>query len=448
MKSAIRQRARQSYALVGSAGGPATLYIYGEIGEAGVTAARVAADIEALGPVEKLTVRVSSYGGDAMEGVAINSLLRSLPYDVEVVIDGIAASAASVIAVAGRRVLMPRTALMMLHDPWAVALGDAEDMRRQADMLDKVKSALTAAYLTKAPEIDRDRLDTLLAEETWLTAEEAVELGLADEIVELDGDRKAPANSAFGDNLYAAIARRLAASAAAVRAQNGGNDISKEMAMAKRRKPVSNKAETPIEEEESARAVEAREDEETSAEGDPPEGKTETEVVAPAPEEDDNDEAGNADASAGGDDEEDDVASAKKAQEDEEADDALALAVRLRAAGESDAIALARAWAGLTPSEIAAKIELRLSIRAAIATARQLGTISSTVETAALNAGSLGEARAILFDAIASAQEATAIDRRPQPAGDVGLAGAIDAYEIARARFRAGLNTRAAKETR
>jgi ATP-dependent protease ClpP protease subunit len=443
-----RQRARQSYALVGSAGGPATLYVYGEIGEWGVTAAQVAADIEALGPVEKLTVRVSSYGGDAMEGVAINSLLRSLPYDVEVVIDGIAASAASVIAVAGRRVLMPRTALMMIHDPWAVALGDAEDMRRQADMLDKVKSALTAAYLAKAPEIDRDRLEALLAEETWLTAEEAVDLGLADEIVEPDTDRKAPANSAFSDNFYAAIARRLAASAAAVRAEKSGRDLSEEMAMTRRRKPVLNRAETPIEEEESARAVEEREDEETSAEGDLPEGKTETEVVAPAPEEDDNDEAGNADASAGGDDEEDDAASAKKAQEDEEADDALALAVRLRAAGESDAIALAKAWAGLTPSEIAAKIELRRNIRAAIATARQLGTISSSVETAALNAGSLGEARAILFDAIASAQEATAIDRRPQPAGDAWLAGAIDAHEIARARFRAGLNTRAAKETR
>jgi ATP-dependent protease ClpP protease subunit len=448
MKSAVRQRARQSYALVGSAGGPATLYIYGEIGESGVTAARVAADIEALGPVEKLTVRVSSYGGDAMEGVAINSLLRSLPYDVEVVIDGIAASAASVIAVAGRRVLMPRTALMMIHDPWAVALGDAEDMRRQAEVLEKVKSALAAAYLAKSPEIDRDRLDALLAEETWLTAEEAVDLGLADEIVEPDTDRKAPANSAFSDNFYAAIARRLAASAAAVRAEKSGRDLSEEMAMTRRRKPVLNRAETPIEEEESARAVEEREDEETSAEGDLPEGKTETEAVAPAPEEDDNDEAGNADASAGGDDEEDDDAVARKAKalEDEEADDALALAVRLRAAGEPDAIVLARAWAGLAPSEIAAKIELRRNIRAAIATARQLGTISSTVETAALNAASLGEARAILFDAIASAQEATAIDRRPQPAGDVGLAGAIDAYEIARARYRAGIINKAAKE--
>jgi hypothetical protein len=168
------------------------------------------------------------------------------------------------------------------------------------------------------------------------------------------------------------------------------------------------------------------------------------------PEEDDDDEAGNADASAGGDDEEDDDAVTRKAkaQEDEQADDALALAVRLRAAGEPDAIALAKAWAGLTPSEIAAKIELRRNIRAAIATARQLGTISSSVETAALNAASLGEARALLLDALASAQEAAAIDRRPRPAGDVGLAGAIDAYEIARARYRAGIINKASKENR
>jgi ATP-dependent protease ClpP protease subunit len=448
MKSAVRQRARQSYALVGSAGGPATLYIYGEIGGLGVSAAQVAADIEALGPVEKLTVRVSSYGGDAMEGVAINSLLRSLPYDVEVVIDGIAASAASVIAVAGRRVLMPSTALMMIHDPWAVALGGAEDMRRQAAILEKVKSALTAAYLAKAPEIDRDRLDALLAEETWLTAEEAVDLGLADEIVEPDADREVPASAAARPAIYAAVVRRLASSAAAC-ARKSGQDFSKEKSMAKGRRPLAKKAEAPIEEEESARAVEERKDEETSAESDPPEEETKTEATAPAPEEDD-DEAGNADASAGDDDEEDDGAVARKAkaQEDEETDDALALAVRLRAAGEPDAVALARAWAGLKPDEIAAKIELRRSIRAAIATARQLGTISSTVETAALNAASLGEARALLLDALASAQEAAAIDRRPRPAGDVGLAGAIDAHEIARARFRAGFNTRAAKETR
>jgi ATP-dependent protease ClpP protease subunit len=228
MTAATRQRACQTYALVGSAGGTPTLHIYGEIGDSGVSAAQVAADLEALGQVEKLTVRVSSYGGDAMQGVAINSLLRSLPYDVEVIIDGIAASAASVIAVAGRRVLIPGTTLMMIHDAWAVALGDAEDMRRQADVLDKVKSALTAAYLAKAPDIDRDRLDVLLAEETWLTTEEAVEIGLADEIVEPDADRKAPANDAFSNNIYAAIARRLAASAAAARVRNSGHDFDKE----------------------------------------------------------------------------------------------------------------------------------------------------------------------------------------------------------------------------
>jgi len=439
MKTAPRQRARQTYALTGSAGGPATLYIYGEIGDWGVSAAQVAADIEALGPVEKLTVRVSSYGGDAMQGVAIHNLLRSLPYDVEVIIDGIAASAASVIAVAGRRVIMPSTALMMIHDPWSLAAGNAEDMRHQAEVLEKIKQALTAAYLSKAPNIDPERLDALLSEETWLTAEEAVELGLADEIVEPDADRTAPARAAARPAIYAAVVRRLAASAAVANA--------KETSMAKRGKLIARKAAAPTEEEiEVKRAAEEREEkeeeEQTSAGDDAPEEEeinlkaadsSAPEKEEPEASEDDEDAETEAKSKKA-------KTKAEDADDEEEDYDALALAARLRAAGEPNPVALAKAWAGLRPDEIAAKLDLRRSIRAAIATARQLGTISSTVETAALNATSLSEARKLLFDAIVSAQEATAIDRRPQPADAASTAGAIDAYEIARARFRAGLN--------
>lgn len=460
MKTATRQRARQPYALTGSAGGPATLYVYGEIGDWGVSAAQVAADIEALGAIEKLTVRVSSYGGDAMQGVAIHNLLRSLPYEVEVVIDGIAASAASVIAVAGQRVLMPSTALMMIHDPWSLAAGNAEDMRRQAAALEKVKQALAAAYLAKAPDIDPERLDALLSEETWLTAEEAVELGLADEIVEPDADREAPASAAARPAIYAAVVRRLAASAAAS-GRGRGPANTKESTMAKGRKPLAKKAATPTEEElEAKRAAEqTTEEEETSAEGGAPEEEeTKSKAADPAaPEEEDaddaeeTDESDDADDAEDGDEEDEDAPAAKKAKkamkEEEESYDALALAARLRAAGEPEPVVLAKAWAGLKPGEIAAKLDLRRGVRAAVATARQLGTISASVETAALNAASLGEARRVLFDAIASAQEATAIDRRPQPADAASTAGAIDAHEIARARFRAGLN-KATKETR
>jgi hypothetical protein len=130
--------------------------------------------------------------------------------------------------------------------------------------------------------------------------------------------------------------------------------------MAKGRKPIATKkAETSIEEEENARAVDEREDKEMSAEGDLADEETDTKAVAPAAEEEDADKTGDADVAAGSDDEEED-----------RPQDALALAVRLRAAGEPDAITLARAWAGLKPGEIAAKIELRQSIRAAVATAR------------------------------------------------------------------------------
>ena len=225
--------------------------------------------------------------------------------------------------------------------------------------------------------------------------------------------------------------------------------------MAKRGKPFAKKAATPTEEEiEAKRAAERDEhqedEEETSAEGDAPEeAETNSKAADSSASEKEEPEASEDDEDA------ETEAKSKKAKtkaedaDDEEEDyDALALAARLRAAGEPNPVALAKAWAGLRPDEIAAKLDLRRSIRAAVATARQLGTISSTVETAALNAASLGEARKLLFDAIVSAQEATAIDRRPQPADAASTAGVIDAYEIARARFRAGLNNGQQKERR
>lgn len=219
------RRPSAPYALVREDGARrATLQIYGEIGFWGVTAASVAADLALVRDIDVLTVRISSYGGEAFEGLAIHNLLRAQPFQVEVVVDGIAASAASVIAAAGDRVLVPESAMIMIHDPWIYAVGNAEELRKQASILDKIKAALIAAYRRKAPDLDEERLAALLSEDTWLTGAEAVALGLADAVVADEAAPVQPAPTASAEGLFrarAAIGERVVASLQAAIAARG-----------------------------------------------------------------------------------------------------------------------------------------------------------------------------------------------------------------------------------
>lgn len=146
-----------------------------------VTPKEFAEDLKALGDITELTVRINSGGGDVFAGQAIYSLLKSHPAKVTVYVDGLAASIASVVAMAGDTVIMPRNAMMMIHNPWAMAVGNAGDFRKLADDLDKIREGMIAAYQAKAG-IDREELVQLLDAETWLTADEAKELGFVDEV--------------------------------------------------------------------------------------------------------------------------------------------------------------------------------------------------------------------------------------------------------------------------
>ena len=166
----------------------AELLLYGPISEDSwwgdeVTPKQFADELKSLGDISELTVRINSGGGDVFAGQAIHSLLRSHQAKVTVYIDGLAASIASVIAMAGDTVVMPRNAMMMIHNPWTIGWGNANDFRRIADDLDKIRESIIAAYQEKSG-IDRDKLIELLDAETWLTAEEALEYGLIDEIDE------------------------------------------------------------------------------------------------------------------------------------------------------------------------------------------------------------------------------------------------------------------------
>ena len=150
------------------------------------TGAKHIADlIAAAGDVERINVHINSYGGYIDQAVAIYTHLTSADATVTVYIDGVACSAASLIAMAGNPVIMGKCSLMMIHNPWTVATGNAQELRKTADDLDKMAKAMRLAYLTKAADkLNEEQLIELLEAETWLTAEECVNFGLCDEIVD------------------------------------------------------------------------------------------------------------------------------------------------------------------------------------------------------------------------------------------------------------------------
>lgn len=169
-----------------AATGTGQLYLYGPIDSESwwgdeITPKQFQADLAALGNITQLDVFINSDGGDVFAGQAIHSMLKRHTANVTVYIDGLAASIASVIAMAGDKVVMPRNAMMMIHNPWSFAVGNSQDFRSLADELDKIRESLIAAYQDKSG-MTPDEIKSLLDAETWLTAEEAVAYGLADEI--------------------------------------------------------------------------------------------------------------------------------------------------------------------------------------------------------------------------------------------------------------------------
>lgn len=159
----------------------ADIYIYDEIGYWGVTARQFASSMKALGDLDHINLHIHSPGGDVFDGIAIYNLLNSHSASKTVYIDGLAASMASVIAMVGNPIIMPENAMMMIHKPWGITGGDANDMRDYADLLDKVEAVLIPSYAKKTGK-SSDELALLLGEETWMTAQECLEHGFADQI--------------------------------------------------------------------------------------------------------------------------------------------------------------------------------------------------------------------------------------------------------------------------
>lgn len=164
-------------------GGIAEIAIFDEIGGWGITARQFAQELSSYRDLTLIKLYIHSPGGDVFEGMAIYNLIRNHPARVEVEVLGLAASMASVIAMAGDLIIMPENAMMMIHRPWGIQGGDADSMRRYAELLDKVEDTLVSAYTTKTG-LTADAIKTMLAAETWLTGAEAVEQGFADQLAQ------------------------------------------------------------------------------------------------------------------------------------------------------------------------------------------------------------------------------------------------------------------------
>lgn len=164
-------------------GAPAKISIHDEIGGWGITARDFIRDFDALPQDAAIELSVHSPGGSVFEALAIYHVLARVKDRLTARVEGLAASAASLIVMAAGRIEMPENAYLMIHNPWAAAIGDSEAMRDMADMLDKVKGSLTAIYVRRSGKSDEE-VGALLDSETWMTGAEAVAAGFADAVID------------------------------------------------------------------------------------------------------------------------------------------------------------------------------------------------------------------------------------------------------------------------
>lgn len=168
------------YEIQNKAGVSADVYIFDEIGTYGVTAQEFITDIKDLKDTP-INLRINSLGGDVFDGMAMYNVIKRREAKTTVYIEGIAASIATIIALGADEVVMAENSLFMIHNAWGGSMGEAKDMRKTADTLDKITSELTDIYRKKTG-LSYDSLVDMMDEETWLNAEEAFNYGFIDTI--------------------------------------------------------------------------------------------------------------------------------------------------------------------------------------------------------------------------------------------------------------------------
>lgn len=165
----------------------AEIYLYSDIGydfwEGTSTAETFAKDLKDLGDVNNIELHINSGGGDVFDGQAIHSLLKNHKAYVTCYVDGLAASIASVIAMGADKILMPKNAMMMIHNAWTGMYGNSQELRKMADDLDIINDTIVSTYLNRA-KVPEDEIRELMNNESWLNADKCLELGLCDEVLE------------------------------------------------------------------------------------------------------------------------------------------------------------------------------------------------------------------------------------------------------------------------
>ena len=157
-------------------------------------------DIENLGDVENITLHINSPGGSVFSAVAIANTLKNHKAKITANIDGLAASAATIITSACDTVRMPKNALFMIHNPITFAYGNNQEMQKTVEMLDKVKNSIIETYLSKT-KADKKTLSELMDNETWMDAETAKEYGFIDEIVDEEVGKEFVENKLIINNM-------------------------------------------------------------------------------------------------------------------------------------------------------------------------------------------------------------------------------------------------------
>tara|TARA_R100001086_G_scaffold68821_2_gene32630 strand:+ start:5791 stop:6825 length:1035 start_codon:yes stop_codon:yes gene_type:complete len=168
------------YNINNAAGKAADIYIFDEIGNYGITAQKFINDLKELKDMP-INLRINSLGGDVFDGMAMYNVIKRREAKTTVYIEGIAASIATIIALGADEVIMAENSLFMIHNAWGGIMGDAKEMRKSAETLDKISSELTDIY-SKKTGLSYDALSAMMDEETWLNAEEAYEFGFVDTI--------------------------------------------------------------------------------------------------------------------------------------------------------------------------------------------------------------------------------------------------------------------------
>ena len=188
----------------------AELILYGSIGSDeywdDISDKAFKQDIENLGDVENIILHINSPGGSVFSAVAIANTLKNHKAKITANIDGLAASAATIITSACDTVKMPKNALFMVHNPITFAYGNNQDMQKTLEMLNKVKNSIIETYLNKA-KTDKETLSELMNNETWMSAEEAKEYGFIDEILDENVEKEIIENKLIINNMAFDISR-------------------------------------------------------------------------------------------------------------------------------------------------------------------------------------------------------------------------------------------------